>query len=185
MAYREVTVEEIREALRRWLRGDAIRAIARQGVADRKTVGRYIETAEECGIKAGDPESALTDEVLAAVVVKLYPARPRAHGQGWELCAKHRDFIQTKLNDGVRLTKVRKLLRRHDVVVPYATLWRYASAELGFGQTSATIPVVDCGPGEELQVDTGWMILLRPDLAGRRRRFRPQSRLGLHLLAAP
>ena len=57
-------------------------------------------------------------------------------------------------------------------MVPYATLWRFASAELGFGQTSATIPVADCGPGEEVQVDTGWMCLLKPDLIGRRRRFR-------------
>jgi len=160
MAYREVTVEEIQEALRRWLRGDAVRAIARQGIADRKTIRRYIETAQGCGIKTGDPESALTPEVLAVVVAKLYPARPRAHGDGWELCAKHRGFIEGHLDRGVRLSKVRKLLRRHGVVVPYATLWRFASSELGFGQTSATIPIVDCGPGEEVQVDTGWMTLL-------------------------
>lgn len=172
MAYREVTVEEIREVLRRWLRGDAVRAIARQGVADRKTVRRYIDAAQGCGIKPGDPESVLSDETLGAVVARLHPARPREHGSGWELCEKHRDFIAARLRNGLRLTKVRKLLRRHGVVVPYATLWRFASSELGFGQARATIPVADCGPGEEVQVDTGWMILLKPDLLGRRRRFR-------------
>jgi len=172
MAYREVTVEEIREALRRWLRGDPVRAIARQGIADRKTVRRYIRAAQAAGVKLGDPDSALSEDVLGAVVADLYPARPRTHGEGWDLCAKHRDFIQGHLDQRVRLTKIRKLLRRHDVVVPYATLWRFASAELGFGRTSPTMPVADCGPGEEVQVDTGWMILLRADLAGRRRRFR-------------
>jgi transposase len=172
MAYREVTVEEIKEVLRRWLGGTAVRAIARQGIADRKTVRRYIAVAEECGLKRGDPESALSVDLLGAVVARLQPSRPRLHGAGWELCAGQRDFIRQLLDRGVRLTKVRRLLRRRGVLVPYATLWRFASAELGFGGTSATIPVADCGPGEELQVDTGWMCLLRPDLAGRRRRFR-------------
>jgi hypothetical protein len=45
-------------------------------------------------------------------------------------------------------------------------------AELGFGRTAPTVPVADCGPGEELQLDTGWMTLLEPDLFGKRRRFR-------------
>lgn len=172
MVYREVTVEEIKEVLRRWLRSEAIREIARQGIADRKTVRRYVTAAEECGLKRGDPESALTTDVLAAAVTKLQPIRARLHGAGWELCVQHRDFIELQVLKGLRLTKVRKLLLRRGVDVPYATLWRFSSAELGFGQTSATIPVADCGPGEEVQVDTGWMILLRPDLLGRRRRFR-------------
>jgi transposase len=172
VAYREVTVEEIKEVIRRWLAGEAVRGIARQGVADRKTIRRYVTAAQECGLKTGDPASALNDAVLAAVAGKLqsYPARP--HGTGWDLCVAHRDFIAEKIQSQLRLTKVRKLLGRRGVVVPYATLWRFASAELGFGDTGATVPVADCGPGEELQVDTGWMTLLRPDLIGRRRRFR-------------
>lgn len=165
-------MEEIKEVLRRWIRGDGIREIARQGLADRKTVRRYVRAGRECGLHEGDPESALTTDVLVAVTALLEPSRPRARGAGWELCVQHRAFIQAQVENRVRLTKVRKLLRRRQVDVPYATLWRFASSELGFGQTSATIPVADCGPGEELQVDTGWMILLKPNLLGRRRRFR-------------
>jgi len=172
MAYREVTVDEIREIVRRWLGGAAVRGIARQGVADRKTVRRYIAAAQECGLKVGDAESALSEEVLGAVVARLTTAVARPHGAGWDLCVAQRDFIGEQLGNGLRLTKVRKLLQRRGVSVPYATLWRFASAELDFGETRATIPVADCGPGEELQVDTGWMTLLRPDLTGRRRRFR-------------
>src|SRR5207302_8770241 len=47
-----------------------------------------------------------------------------------------------------------------------------AIGALGFGRTAPTVPVADCGPGEEVQVDTGWMTLLAPDADGRRRRFR-------------
>ena len=172
MAYREVTVDEIREVIRRWLGGAAVRAIARQGVADRKTVRRYIAAAQECGLKLGDPENALSEELLGAVVARLGAVPSRPHGAGWDLCVGQRDFIKEQVDRGLRLTKVRRLLQRRDVSVSYATLWRFASSELGFGETRATIPVADCGPGEELQVDTGWMTLLRPDLLGRRRRFR-------------
>src|SRR5262249_33041556 len=35
-----------------------------------------------------------------------------------------------------------------------------------------TIPVVDCGPGEEVQIDTGWVGWIERDLFGRRQRFR-------------
>ena len=34
------------------------------------------------------------------------------------------------------------------------------------------MPIADCAPGEELQVDTGWMGQLQPDVFGKRRRFR-------------
>lgn len=65
---------------------------------------------------------------------------------------------------------MRRLLLRQGVDVPYATLHRFAVAELGFGRTAATIPVADCGPGEELQLDTGWVLWLEPDATTPKRR---------------
>ena len=49
---------------------------------------------------------------------------------------------------------------------------RFAVEELGFGRRAATIAVAGCGPGVEVQLDTGWMTILAPDATGRRRRFR-------------
>ena len=72
----------------------------------------------------------------------------------------------------MRLSKVRRLLHRKGVDVPYSTLHRFAVAELGFGQRGPTIPVADGKPGEEIHIDTGWMQLLEPDEHGKRRRFR-------------
>jgi transposase len=62
---------EIREVLRHWLRGSAKRLIARRLGLDVKTVRNYVRTAEELGLTRG-PESALTDEVLFAVVTRVY-----------------------------------------------------------------------------------------------------------------
>jgi hypothetical protein len=71
------------------------------------------------------------------------------------------------------LTKIRKLLRRQrGTDVPYATLHRYAVAELGFGSRAATVALADGEPGRELQLDTGWMTYLEPNAEGKRRRFR-------------
>lgn len=169
MPYREVTMVEVKEVVRLWLAGAAKKRIARQLALDPKTVRRYLKAAVAAGITH---EAALDDERLAALMVALKALPERAHGEAWAACAGQREFIASHLRQRVRLSKVRRLLQRRGVSVPYPTLHRFAVAELDFGRTTATIPLADCGPGEELQLDTGWMTLLEPDLWGKRRRFR-------------
>jgi transposase len=43
MSFREVRVNEIREVLRLWLRGEGQRSVARHAAVDRQTVRRYVE----------------------------------------------------------------------------------------------------------------------------------------------
>jgi transposase len=172
MGFREVTMLEIREVLRRWLRGDAKSEIARQCGVARGTVRSYIRAAEKSSLSPGQPESALDDGWLADLAARLHPEMGRPRGDGWDRCAEHREFIAARLKRDVRLTKIRKLLRRQKVLVSYATLRRYAIAELGFSEGASTIPVADGEPGKEIQLDTGWVGWLKRDLAGRRKRFR-------------
>jgi len=172
MAFREVTMLEIKEVLRRWLRGEAKSEIARQCGVARGTVRSYIKAAEKGGLSPGQPEDALTDERLAELADRLQPETGRPRGDGWDRCEAHRKFISARLEDGVRLTKIRKLLRRQGTLVSYATLRRFAMAELGFGEGASTMPVADGEPGKEVQLDTGWVGWLKPNLIGRRRRFR-------------
>src|SRR5581483_8464681 len=157
MAYREVTMLEVKEVLRLWLSG-----VARKRIA----------AAEASGVAQEASPEALPDDLIAAVVSLVQPQIGRPRGDGWAECTAQRPFIERFLRRGVRLSKVRKLLRRQGVAVSYATLRRFALAELGFGERAPTIPVADCGPGEEVQLDTGWMTHLAPDAHGRRRRFR-------------
>ncbi len=51
MAFREVSVVQVKEALRRWLRGEGERPIAHGVGIDRKTVRRYIAAAMELGCR--------------------------------------------------------------------------------------------------------------------------------------
>jgi len=170
MPYREVTVFEVKEVLRLWFAGAGKKKrIAAQLGLDPKTVRRYLKAALVAGITS---EAELTDEHLAALMVALRAQPGRPHGEAWERCQAERPFLEERLRQGLRLSKVHRLLRRRGVDVPYPTLHRFAVAELGFGRTAATIPVADCAPGEEVQLDTGWMGLLERDLFGHRRRFR-------------
>lgn len=172
MGFREVTMHEVKEVLRQHLRGVAKKRIASRVGVDPKTVRRYVEVGERHGVTATDGEESLTDERLALVVAELMqmPGRPR--GDAWALCESERAFIEAQLEARVKLTKVRKLLLRRGVKVPYATLHRFATQELGFGKKAPTVPVSDGEPGEELQLDTGWLTTVVSDERGRRRRLR-------------
>jgi transposase len=171
MAHREVTMLEVKEVLRLWLGGLPKKRVAVQLGFDAKTVRRYVQAALECGLERGSPR-ALDDEMVAGVLARVQPVLGRPHGEGWARCEERREAIQGHLERGVRLSKVRKLLRREGVLVSYPTLRRFAMAELGFGGKAPTILVADCGPGEEVQLDTGWVGALESDETGRRRRFR-------------
>lgn len=171
MSYREVTMLEIREVLRLWCAGSAKKRIAAQLGLDIKTVRRYLRVAQGCGAwPAGD--APLDEAQVAAVVTALQPDWGRRRGDDWAVCAGQRDFIASHLKARVRLSKIRKLLKRRGVEVAYPTLRRFAIVELDFGRSAATIPLADGQPGDELQVDTGWMTSLEPDASGRRRRLR-------------
>lgn len=170
MSYREVTVIEIREILRLWLRDDmGQRRIADAVGCDRKTVRRYVDAAQDVGLVRDGDERQLTDELIAAVVTSVRPDRPTGHGAAWEACAAEHERIEGWLGQGLKLTKVHDLLARRGVVVPYRTLHRYAAQELDFGRRPVTVRVADGEPGEELQVDFGKMGLLFDPDVGRRR----------------
>jgi transposase len=172
MAYREVTRVETKEVLRQWIGGAGCKRVAARLGLDVKTVRRYVHAAQALGLTREGGEAAVNDDLLTRLLgsLRTQPGRPR--GDAWESCQAHRDRIKQLLAQGLRLSKLRKLLLRQGVRVPYATLHRFAVAELGFGRTAATVPIADCAPGEEVQVDTGWMGYLEPDALGKRRRFR-------------
>lgn len=173
MGFREVAMEEVREVLLLWLEGVPKKRIARQLRMGPPTVRRYIGVAEALGLSPARGRAGLTAPVFDEVLKRVHASpggRPR--GDGWALCVEQRAEIERLLGQRLRLSKVRRLLHRSGVEVPYPTLHRFAVRELGFGRGAPTIPVDDCGPGEEVQLDTGWMTLLEPDLFGKRRRLR-------------
>jgi hypothetical protein len=166
--YREITMVEITEVLRLWRAGLPKKRIAARLGLDPKTVRRYITVAEGTGLDVGG--DAVSETQLRDVLLALHSGGGRPRGDDWDRCRAQQDAIRGWLNAGLRLTKIRKLLGRQGVDLPYPTLYRFAVVELGFGRAAPTMPVADGEPGEELQLDTGWVGWLT--LIGRMRRFR-------------
>ncbi len=170
MAYREVSVIEIREVLRLWVGGEGFRAVERLTTVDRKTVRRYVSAATELGLERDGEADQITDVLVAGVVDAVRPQRPGGHGAAWEACEANREVLVKWLQtQGLTVVKAHQLLERQGVVVPPRTLYRFAAQELGVGRPETTVRVADCEPGSELQVDFGRMGLIADPVSGRRR----------------
>jgi transposase len=167
MAFREVSVVQVKEALRRWLKGEGERPIAHDVGIDRKTVRRYIAAAIELGVERSGGEAQLSDELIGQVVAQVRPHRPDGHGEAWRVLLAEEEQIKKWLKQDLTVTKIGILLTRKGVVVPPRTLARFCVEHCGAGRRTVTVRVADPPPGRELQVDFGRLGLI-PD--GERRR---------------
>lgn len=149
MAFREVSVVQVREALRRWLKGDGERSIASGVGVDRKTARRYITAAVELGVDRGGGEGQLTDELIGQVVERVRPHRPDGHGPAWRTLLAEEDRIKTWVQQELTVVKIGILLARRGVVVRHRTLARFAVQRCGAGRRSTTVRVDDPPPGVE------------------------------------
>jgi transposase len=163
---------EMKEILLAWLGGRTIKYIARNSGLGRNTVRRYIRAAEHEGLEPSAGPKGLTDEHLTRIVVHLDNRPQRERGDAWSMCQARLSFIEEHLASAVKLSKIHRLLRNQGVIIPYATLHRFAKEVLNFGQIKSTIPVADGQPGQELQVDTGWMTMLEADASQKRKKFK-------------
>jgi hypothetical protein len=94
MAYREVTILEVKEGLRLRLGGVRKKRIAAQLGLDVKTVRRYVAAAEASGLTREAGLDGLTEARLAAVIGTVQPATGRPHGDGWtDLCRRRAVII--------------------------------------------------------------------------------------------
>jgi transposase len=172
MSFRELTMIDVKEVLRRWSAGQGDRRIGREAGVDRKTVSRYTQAAKKLGMTRGQ---ALTDEEVHEVA-QCVQSRPQlSPSEEWNEVAQHRARIEGWLKGDVdtrplRLTKVHTLLvRDHGLGASYDTLWRYAQHELDWRKKPSTVRVDDPPPGQEAQVDFGRMGMLLDAETGQRR----------------
>src|SRR6188768_1972336 len=92
MTYRELTMIDVREVLRRWAAGHSQRQIARETGTDRNTVARYIAAAQDAGLSpavAAAPTDAEVHEVAQRIQARALPER----SQEWSSVAAHKDQI--------------------------------------------------------------------------------------------
>ena len=168
MSFRELTMIEIKEVLRRWQAGQSERRIGRETSVDRKTAARYIRWAIELGI---DRNGNVDDKDVHAVA-QCVQARPLPDpSEQWRAIEQQRGDIEEWLTrkQPLRLTKVHALLVRRGVEASYATLRRFAMQEFGWRKKQPTIRLDDPPPGQEAQVDFGKMGYIVDAETGRKR----------------
>jgi transposase len=167
MSYRELSMIDVKELLRRWVAGQSVRKIARETGADRGTVGRYVAVAEHMGLtRERTPNDDEVHEVAQCVQSRPLPAASRE----WQAVAVHKERIESWLtaNRPLRLSKVHTLLTRdHGVQVSYDTLRRFAMQQLGWHKKPSTMRIDDPPPGQEAQVDFGKMGPMHDPVADR------------------
>jgi len=147
LAFRELHVVEIKEALRLWARGHGLRAVAKRTGLNRKTVRRHIDVACGLGLERGDEGRAIDDLFVSDVVARVRPGAPALAGAMREHCRVHAGLIEGWVGEGCKNPKVLRLLHRHTgVKVPLRTLQRFVREELRAGQHD-TLRIVDSEPG--------------------------------------
>ena len=171
MSYRELTMIDIREMLRRRAAGQSVREVARATGFDRKTVSRYFAAATSVAVPIDrDP----TDDEVHAVAT-LVQARPTADATAeWREVAAHRARIEAWLAQKrpLKLRKIHTLLHRdHGLAASYDTLRRFAIEELGWRKKITTVRLAETAPGQVAQVDFGLMGLVVDTITGRTRRI--------------
>lgn len=169
MSFRELTMIDVKEVLRRWQAGQSARQLAREGVVGRRTATRYIEAAKELGVTL---DAELTDDAVRAVAERVQARPASSPSETRRLLEQQRLRIEQWLEHDPPLTLVRvqELLERDGVVVAYTTLRRYAHDELGWKERGPTVLIDDPPPGEEAQIDFGHVGYVTSD-DGRRRKL--------------
>ena len=76
MAFKELSVVQVREVLRRWLHGDGTRRAGFVAGVDRKTAQAIIDRARALGLVRERGEGQLTDALVMAVEAAGAPGNP-------------------------------------------------------------------------------------------------------------
>ena len=123
MSYREISMLEIKEVLRRKEAGSSARRIARDMGLDRKTVGRYLSAIAAAGV--GDA-TEVDDGVLSGISQAVQQRRAVVPSTVWQALERERAQIEAWLvqKPPLRLTRVHELLRHRGVTAGYTTLRR-------------------------------------------------------------
>lgn len=156
MSFRELTMIDVREVLRRWQAGQSVRQIGRESGTDRKTVARYIEAAKSCEITEA---SELSDGVVAEVAQRVQARPLPTPSEERKILEAQRPRIEKWLEGDrpLRLVRIQELLARDGIEIAYTTLRRFAHNELAWREPKVTVRVDDPPFGEEAQVDFGLM----------------------------
>jgi len=173
MARRTFVVVDVTEILIHWYAGRSVSEVATSLGVDRKTIRKYLAPAVAAGLCPGGAPMAASD--WAELVGGWFPhlADTRLRQVTWPQIGRHHDDIKQLLAAGVTQATIHQRLRdEHGLVASVASLRRYVAAMLPEDLRRAQVVVLreDVPPGEEAQIDYGYLGTWVDPMGGRRRR---------------
>ena len=172
MARRTFIVVDLVEILSHWYAGRPKVEVARSLGVDAKTVRRYVAAAEAAGLVPGGPP--ISEEQWRRWVREWFPhlVDSRLRQPSWGEIERHRERIETLLGVVPMSVIHQRLTDEHGLEASVASLRRYLRAhypnEVRAGEVTIWRPPVD--PGDEAQVDYGYLGMWLDPATGRRRR---------------
>jgi transposase len=172
MARRTFDVIDVVEILQHWHAGRPKSVIAASLGLDAKTVRKYVAPAEAAGMAPGGPplERAEWAALVRAWFPELVDARARSltHAR----IAAHRELIGAMLETNTATTVHQRLRDEHGLAVSLTSFRRFCWAEFpdDAARKRVTVPRPPVEPGEEAQIDYGYLGRWPDPLAGRWRR---------------
>ena len=163
---------DVTEILVHWYAGRKLAEIARSLRVDRKTARKYVDGARMQGLRPGGPEVA--QEQWAAWVREWFPelVKPEARSSTFAEISCYRDYIAGALQTNTVSTIHQRLRDEHGLLAGLSSLRRYVRLEFpaAVAQSAITVLKDDPPPGEEAQIDYGYLGIWIEPLTGRRRR---------------
>jgi transposase len=172
MARRTFTVVDVVEVLTHWYAGRPKVEVARSLGVDAKTVRKYVAVAEAAGFAPGGPP--VSEAQWRALVREWFPflVDTRLRQPSWPVIEAHRGRIE-KLVGVVPASVIhQRLTDEHGLEASVASVRRWLRAnfpeEVRRGDVVVWRPEVD--PGDEAQVDYGYLGVWLDPATGKRRR---------------
>ena len=163
---------DVVEVLEHWHAGRPKLVIAQSLGLDVKTVRKYVASAESAGIVPGGP--ALGRAEWAELVRDWFPelVDARARSLTYPRIAPHRELVAAMLETNTVTTVHQRLRDEHGLTVSLTSFRRYCWAEFPDEVTRerVRVPRPPTEPGDEAQVDYGYLGRWLDPQAGRMRR---------------
>jgi transposase len=173
LARRTFDVVDIVEILIHWHAGRSHVQVAESLGLDRKTVRKYVTPAVASGIVPGVGQR--TQAEWADLVKQWFPeiTDRRVRQTTWPEFEAHREFIVTMTRAGVTKQTIWQRLRdEHGLRASVSSLKRFMDANLPEENLRSRVTVLreDPPPGEEAQIDYGYLGSWVDPVGGKRRR---------------
>lgn len=172
MVRRKITVRDAGEVLEHWQAGRSVKAINRSLGVSRPTIRKYKAIAEAHGYRpGGSPPPEGWRAFLEKVAPELF--NPSAGSAMFAELRSHHDAIQEGLKQTTAMTTWQRLREDVELQASYSSFYRYVRKHLPevVERNSITVRRPDPPPGEESQLDYGYLGLWQNPVTGKRQRL--------------